>query len=307
MNLFPLICRFLLLLVVAIAFTTPVTKSAKPGAIYFVAHPVDGLLYQNPDLFHDFHIFKCTTMVFFTSGDRGIIGNYSESCEKGLENAYSYLTGVRPSDDAWGELHVEFEEKPIVLRTLKEAPHVQILYLRLPNGSPDGNGYETNDGESLRKVYEGEIKLVTTIDGSATYTLESLINVVSTILKTREARDVRVLGYKTPFPTYNDRSFDHADHSASARIVVDVMKRDEIKRNIPGHVSSLMHEWQPTLNLSGNDFQVKEDSFHYAEFDEHTCHDYMERHLEAENFTDLFRNDDVKYVLNWLEREYYVE
>jgi hypothetical protein len=66
--------------------------------VYFSAHPVDGLLYQNPDLLHDLYVFKCATTVVMTSGDRGLDTNYSRSLERGLQEAYVLMTGL-PVDD----------------------------------------------------------------------------------------------------------------------------------------------------------------------------------------------------------------
>ena len=68
--------------------------------MYFSAHPVDSLLYQNPDLFHDLYVYKCATTVVFTTGDRGVAGNLSMSLERGLEAAYARMAGVSTNETA---------------------------------------------------------------------------------------------------------------------------------------------------------------------------------------------------------------
>lgn len=55
-------------------------------------------------------------------------------------------------------------------------------------------------GESLRRLYTGEIKTLNATDGNSTYMLECLNNTIETILQETKAADVRVLDYKTGVP-----------------------------------------------------------------------------------------------------------
>jgi hypothetical protein len=68
--------------------------------VYFSAHPVDDILYQNPDLFHDLYVYKCVTTFVFTAGDRGVTGNFSASLELSLEAAYAHMFGVTTNETA---------------------------------------------------------------------------------------------------------------------------------------------------------------------------------------------------------------
>jgi hypothetical protein len=208
--------------------------NATSGSIYFSAHPADTLLFQNPDLFHEFYVFKCITTVVFTSADRGIIGNFSNSLERGLEAAYSYMAGASTGEKAWIETRVKLNEKMVLSRSLKDMPNVQIFYLRLPDGRTDGEGYDANEGESLKKLYRKKINTIAAIDGSEKYTLESLKDLIAAVLKQRKACDIRVLDFKTMVPEENEECYDHTDHSVSARLVVDVVKKDNIIGNLTG-------------------------------------------------------------------------
>ncbi|KAF2800570.1 hypothetical protein K505DRAFT_355540 [Melanomma pulvis-pyrius CBS 109.77] len=295
----------LFLLFVAVAIAGHIKKPAKSfiGSIYFSAHPADSLLFQNPDLFHDFYVFKCITVVVFTSADRGITGNFSNSLERGLEDAYSYMAGRPMSETAWSETRVKLNGKAVLIRSLRETSNVQILYLRLPDGATDGEGYAANNKESLKKLYRKKIRTVTAIDGSATYTLDTLKGLIATVLKQRKARDIRVLDFKTPVPEQNEMTYDHTDHSVSARIVVEVLKRDKIKGNLTGYAGSFMRKLDPTIN--GTEFTIKVDTFfQYASHDKHMCQDYV-KCLEKST-ANVFPDDDVKYVSKFLDREYYV-
>jgi hypothetical protein len=209
-------------------------SNATSGSIYFSAHPADSLLFQNPDLFHDFYVFKCITTVVFTSADRGVIGNFSYSLERGLEVAYSYMAGASMDKKAWVETRVILNGKTVLSRALKDMPNVQIFYLRLPDGRTDGEGYDANESESLKKLYRRKIKTISAIDGSEKYTLDNLKYLIAAMLRQRKARDIRVLDFKTMVPKDNEECYDHTDHSVSARLVVDVVKEDNIIGNLTG-------------------------------------------------------------------------
>lgn len=215
----------------AISSTRTQLTDTPSGSLYFIAHPADSLLYQNPDLFHDLYVYKCVTTVVFTSGDRGIVGNHSRSLEHGVEAAYSWMSGLATE---WSTDMVEIWDHGVQLSSHRDAANVQIMYLRLPDGAPAGQGYGANDGESLRKLYNGDIETITAVDGNATYTLESLKDLLAALLRASNATDVRVLDYKTGIPDDEDARSDHADHVVSARLVVEVMKREKSKAKLRG-------------------------------------------------------------------------
>ncbi|KAF2876740.1 hypothetical protein BDV95DRAFT_561453 [Massariosphaeria phaeospora] len=280
------------------------------GSIYFSAHPADSLLFQTPDLYHDLYVYKCVTTVFFTSGDRGITGNSSQSLERGVENAYSYLAERTIDETAWKESRLLVDNNSILIRALKYAPYVQNVYLRLPNGAPDGQGYTAHGGESLKKLYTKKIKNVTAIDNSATYTLESLKDLIATVIRQRLAQDVRVLDYKTPIPHDNadPNEYDHADHSISARIVVDVMEQEKLMGALRGYAGHLMRTLEPNLHAPQADHDIKSDALlHYSIYDKHMCKRFKRCVSRAKQTTteDVLDND-AKHVMTWLQREYYV-
>jgi hypothetical protein len=183
------------------------------------------LLYQNPDIFRNLYVFKCTTAVLFTSGDRGIVGNYSRSLERGLEEAFSYMAGQPANETAWTGARIQIDGKVVPLRWLKESPNVSLLYLRLPNSRSGGQAYGLHKNRgTLKKLYSNESKTVTTTDASATYTLDSLKSLISVVLKNRKPSEINILNVKSEV----DDNSEHADHSVSARLVMEVMKRNNI-------------------------------------------------------------------------------
>jgi len=135
---------------------------------------------------------------------------------------------------AWVETRVILNGKTVLSRALKDMPNVQIFYLRLPDGRTDGEGYDANESESLKKLYRKKIKTISAIGGSEKYTLDNLKDLIAAILRQRKARDIRVLDFKTMVPKDNEECYDHTDHSVSARLVVDVVKEDKIIGNLTG-------------------------------------------------------------------------
>jgi hypothetical protein len=201
--------------------------------VYFSAHPVDGLLYQNPDLLHDLYVFKCVTTVVMTSGDRGLDANYSRSLERGLQEAYVLMTGLPVDDPTKEETTVRMGTHDMHSWSLRGMPNIQILYLRLPDGSPSGHGYDARGGASLTKLYNKDIDSVTSTDGNATYTLRDVKDIIAFILHTRKPNDIRILNHKASMPkdgTYHAPS-DHSDHIVSAKLVQSVVDEENINAN----------------------------------------------------------------------------
>jgi len=144
------------------------------------------------------------------------------------------MAGDKTGEKTWSEAYVKLNQKSVLIRSLKDLPNAQIMYLRLPDGASHGEGYESSGKKSLKKLYRKKINNITTIDGSATYTLDELKDLVATVLKQRKARDIRVLDYKTTVLEENDTCFDHTDHTVSARLVVEVLNQNKIEGNLTG-------------------------------------------------------------------------
>lgn len=144
------------------------------------------------------------------------------------------MGGLATDNQTWLASTVQFGKAGVRLSTHTAAANLQIAYLRLPDGGPAGSGYDANGGESLRKLYNGDIKSITTTDGNASYTLESLMELLTEILLESRATEVRVLDFKSGIPDEEDARSDHADHVVSARLVVDVMKGAKSKAKLRG-------------------------------------------------------------------------
>jgi hypothetical protein len=208
-----------------------VLAHAYSGSIYFSAHPADGLLYQNPDLLHDLYVFKCVTTVVFTSGDRGLDKNHSLSLETGLEYAHAWMSDAGEEERYWQGITAHVGKSQVKVRFHIAIPNMQIIYLRLPDGSPTGEGYEANSKESLKKLYDRDIDVINTTDGSGEYSLDSLKILIATILHEMKPNKIGVLDHKALITDGEDGS-DHADHVVSAKIVLDTVKQENFRAEV---------------------------------------------------------------------------
>lgn len=209
------------------------------GTIYFSAHPVDCLLFQNPDLLYDLYVFKCTTTVVFTSGNHGDKGNYSASLERGLEESHALMAGFPTLEVNQTESRVHIENYDIqswTLHPLDQERRAQILFLRLPDSLANSDTSAANSDETLLKLYNGDIKNIATIDGATRYSLQSLKDLIVTILLAKKPQTVRVLNHKASLPQKKGKVVDHVDHVVVSRLVQEVIEHENITTTLQGLV-----------------------------------------------------------------------
>lgn len=93
-----------------------------------MAHPIDALLYQNPDLYHDLHTFKCTTLVVLTAGDRGTKDtNFTQLLERGLEASYNFMAGAPLHESGWDGVKVACNKTLVNLRYPNDARSLLLI------------------------------------------------------------------------------------------------------------------------------------------------------------------------------------
>jgi LmbE family N-acetylglucosaminyl deacetylase len=183
--------------------------------MYVVAHQDDTLLFQSPALLQDIQSGRCVRTVFVTAGDAGRPASYWEGREEGAEAAYAQMAGV---GDDWTASQIFADGHSIRLETLDGDPDVSLAFMRLPGGSPSGEGYESHGFESPTKLWKGgtggsapTISSTEAVDGSATYTYQGLIDTLAALIDSFEPRQVVTQNY-----TEKLAGPDHADHVAIA-------------------------------------------------------------------------------------------
>ncbi len=88
-------------------------------------------------------------------------------------------------------------------------------FLRLPDGGQTGTGYAGTGNVSLKKLKDGNISSITSVDGVNTYTWSSLVNIVRYIIFAEKGNDTQVW-MNTSSLNNTTNPNDHSDHHYSS-------------------------------------------------------------------------------------------
>jgi hypothetical protein len=132
----------------------PVAAQAAPDCskgrvISFVAHIDDDLLFMNPSIERAIDDGKCVRTVAITAGDAGEDETYWTGREAGQRAAYATMAGVA---NQWTFGDAGVGGRSIVMATNDANPKVSLVWMRLPDGRPNGAGYDSTGGVSLQQA-----------------------------------------------------------------------------------------------------------------------------------------------------------
>ena len=240
--------------------TTP--SSCTERTMQVVAHPDDDLLFINPDIQTDIENGRCVRTVYLTTGDAARDESYWRLREDGIRAAYATMAGT---DDAWTPSVTEVNGVAISTETLDAAPGISVLFVHLPDGNRRGTGNLVHDRQSLRRLWIGEITHIDAIDGSATYTLDSLSETITALVDDFDPTTIRTQDWTIPF-----RTGDNADHTAAALFVRDAVAASAQPRTVLAYAG--YPSWTSGANVSGRDLGLKADAIiAYAQHDPKLC------------------------------------
>jgi LmbE family N-acetylglucosaminyl deacetylase len=255
--------------------SSAVAATPLPGCsaseMYIVAHEDDSLLFQSPALLQDIQSGHCVRSVFLTAGDAGEGQSYWGAREQGAEAAYAQMAGV---SDAWSESTIVANGHPIVLETLSGAPAISLVFMRLPDGFPSGEGSPLFSGQSLERLWgsgnpsgslEPPISSITAVDGSTSYGYQNLIDTLGSLIASFEPQQVATQNFDGVFHGPN-----HDDHVATAYFTQEAQKSYVASHQLIGYEDYEASE-RPA-NLSGSLLAQKSAAFYvYGEHDSHAC------------------------------------
>ncbi|MBU2663712.1 lectin [Actinoplanes bogorensis] len=230
-----------------------------------VAHEDDDLIFMSPDLLPDVAGNGCVTTVYLTAGEAGGNRDYWERREAGAKAAYATMAGAA---DAWTRSTIPVGNRSVEVSALRGHDDLRLIFLRLPDGIPDGQGSDTYGQQSLQKLWNGELGTITSVDGRASYTKTQLIGVLTGLMNAFRPRHVRVQDYVNDFG-----DGDHSDHHAAARFGFEAQKAAATDHRVTGYRGYPVSE-QPE-NVTGDALAAKAAALSaYAEHDENvTCPD----------------------------------
>lgn len=232
------------------------------GALTIVAHPDDDLLFFNPHILRDIEAGRCARTVFVTAGEAGEGQSYWGSLEDGIRATYAQMAGV---PDTWTAEDAGVPAGAILVHTLTDAPHVSVVFLRIPDGF-DGSGSEEYGWESLAKLWDGQIPTITTVDAEEWYTKEEVRDILVQLMTNFEPTTVRTQDWTTD-PGNLD---DHSDHWATAMFTQLASGEYAAPHTLLAYEGYPI--WNYDQNVSGDDLTKTIDAFvTFADYDKYLC------------------------------------
>jgi hypothetical protein len=96
-------------------------------------------------------------------------------------------------------------------------------FLRLPDGTPEGTGYDTTGWQSLKRLHEGKIREFTAIDGSTTYHGWGDLRGTFRGIIEQERSEATNVWINIPDTDLERNIGDHADHQHMAQGVLEAV------------------------------------------------------------------------------------
>lgn len=206
-----------LLVWLALCLSSGPAVASPLGQLQIVAHEDDDLYFMTPALPDGIATGEPSWTVFLTAGDAGRSSSYWLSREAGIRAAYAQMTGV---PNSWTSHPVTFEGRTLTAFRLNTVQEVIVVFLRLPDGNPNGTGYAATGFESLRNLWNGPPgTLIHSLDGAHQYTRSGLIDLLAAILRQRDPSVLRI----QDMTAYHGS--DHSDHVHAGRFAFEAHLR----------------------------------------------------------------------------------
>ncbi|WOP19841.1 YfhO family protein [Raineyella sp. LH-20] len=231
----------------------PSTPACTGGALQVVAHQDDDLFFMTPDLLSDLRTRadQCFRTAYVTAGDAGKGPDYWRAREAGMEAAYAKAAMV---ENRWETSSASFGGHPVLVRSLVPRRSISLVFLRLPDGFPDGSGTALYGRQSLPKLLDGRITRISAVDGSTEYSAVGLRDELVALIDATRPTLIRTTDYVHPLG-----DGDHGDHHAVAYLTRDASRLAHVDHTIlsyQGYPSQ-----QRPRNVFGDDLALKREIY----------------------------------------------
>jgi len=225
----------------------------------FVAHEDDDILFMNPDLIRDIQQGSCVRSIYFTAGDAGADDIYWTGRQKGAEAAYDAMLGK--VGQIWTERIVQLPGGHFAtIANPRGDGKISLIFLHLPDGNLNGNGFPTTNNESLVKLAADKIPTLHTVDKSSTYSSNELTTALQDLMNTYTPAHIR-----SQSSFVGTRFKDHSDHTAVGNFTAKAYTQyiatvaPEVVPSITYYLGYPVHEFPE--NVSPADFATKANIF----------------------------------------------
>jgi LmbE family N-acetylglucosaminyl deacetylase len=246
------------------------TNCMQSTVMNVVAHEDDDLLFLSPDLLHELDAEKCVRTVFLTAGDGGFDKFYWLSRQQGAEAAYSVMLGI---PNVWDQQTLALGGgRYATVATPRESKRVSLIFLNLPDGNIQGQGFDDSDHESLARLRSGDISLIHAVDRQSSYTADQLTQTLAQLMAVYQPAMIQ-----TQADVTSDTFPDHSDHIATSQFATAAAALYSqqhfggvIAIPVSRYIGYPIHSYDS--NVTGADLARKEAAFFaYAQHDGGVC------------------------------------
>ena len=234
-------------------------SAAQRVSFYFAPHQDDWQLFMNPSAFHDvLDPGAKTVFVHLTAGDAGLgtkNGGRQHPLyvarENGAECAIRFMadSNNRPPVERV-ESAPAFNGRPICRVSYR---NTVAFFLRLPDGGPDGDGYINTGQQSLKRLADGQIDTITSIEGTAAYHSWSELTATMRSIIDFERGHAPIIQFSVPELDAARNANDHPDHYMTAKAALAAAEGLNARRvHYVGYASANFPE-----NLEGENRDMK--------------------------------------------------
>jgi GlcNAc-PI de-N-acetylase len=226
---FFLLCLVFIVPSAAYAENTVVTaRNTNRVASYFGAHPDDWQLFMNPNAYYDVQeSSNKVVFVYVTAGDAGVgLGNggrsqpYYLARENGAKLSVKFMADAAKAPEIPRDSVVSVAGHPIKRWLYRNTIS---YFMRLPDGNPQGTGYVATAQQSLKRLHEGAISKITSIDNSTIYNGWSDLRATLRKLIEQEIGTATNAWVNIPDTNIVENVGDHADHQHMAQGVLEAI------------------------------------------------------------------------------------
>ncbi|AOY72472.1 chitobiase/beta-hexosaminidase C-terminal domain-containing protein [Paenarthrobacter ureafaciens] len=251
-----------------LASAAPASAAVPPcagtgGAMQIVGHTDDDLIFLSPDFMRDIQAKRCVQTVFTTAGEAGEGATYWRSLEAGIRASYAKMAGVA---DSWTTSDAGVPNRPLTMQTLNGAPNISVVFMRLPDGFPNGLGSAAYNSQSILKLWDGRLSSIRPVDNAATFTKSQFQTALNRLVANFKPTTFRTQDWTGNF----NSPYDHSDHWATAKFAQLATRSYTGPHTSMAYDAYVIDEYPQ--NVTGSELTAKVDTFvRFADFDMYLC------------------------------------
>lgn len=185
-------------------------------SFYIIAHADDWQLFMNPEVLRDLNNpAKKVVFIVTTAGDAGRGSLFWKAREEGMKSSIRFCRRIISRERTAIKKVREFHFNYCAL------DDVTCYFMRLPDGGLSGDGFISNNHQSMSRFQCGDIKQLTSLDGLVQFSSwERFCEAIEALIAGEAGRECVDINYLNPDRIANPG--DHPDHQATGAALKQV-------------------------------------------------------------------------------------